>query len=151
MADEATEGQEQAQTQQRRKHKVPDGYITPVEARHRLVEEGLAKGSLNSAQIYILSRAAKNNGMPVLHFDAEGNAHEERQVDEHGNATTRPGISWEGNDDLGSFKEWWVNRPKRQAGKPKEDGDKAASDGEAQITEAADEAAEDEAELAEAE
>jgi hypothetical protein len=89
--------------------------------------------------------------MPVLHFDADGNAFEERQVDEHGNATTRPGISWEGNDDIGSFKDWWVNRPKRQAGQKKED--KPSQDGEAsdQIEEAADEAAAEEEEMAEAE
>src|SRR6516165_3658564 len=99
MAEE-TQTQEPAQEQEaprpKRKHKVRDGWITPVEATHRLVDEGLAKPTLNSAQLYILSRNAESNGMPVAHFDADGKRHKDRQVDAvTGQATTRPGIHWE--------------------------------------------------------
>jgi len=91
-----------------KKHKLPDGWITPVAARHRLVEEGLAKSTMNSAQIYILSRNAEKNGMPVKHFDAAGNQYDAIQIVD-GETTTRPGFQWD------SLREWWTNRPKREA------------------------------------
>jgi|SRR5215831_15036777 len=151
MAEEGTQTQEQEAPRPQRKHKVPEGWITPVEATHRLVDEGLAKSTLNSAQLYILSRNASSNGMPVAHFDREGKRYEERQVDSvTGQATTRPALHWdgiEGDDGIGSFKDWWTNRPKRQPGKPKEDSakpDDAASTDE--VTASAEEEAEAEAE-----
>jgi len=118
-----TQTQEQEAPKPQRKHKVPQGWITPVEATHMLVDGGLAKSTLNSAQLYILSRNATSNGMPVAHFDREGKRYEERQVDPvTGQATTRPALHWdgiEGEDGIGSFKDWWVNRPKRQPGQQK--------------------------------
>jgi hypothetical protein len=120
----------------KRKHKLPAGYVTPVEFRHMLVDEDLASDTLNSAQIYILSRSAKTNGMPVKHFDAAGNEYDELQTDSAGNTITRPGIAPE--EGL----EWWRNRPKRQPGgtkkaeSKKEDG--ASADESAQETVPAD-------------
>jgi hypothetical protein len=96
----------------KRKHKLPPGKITPVEFRHLLVDKGHAPDTLNSAQIYILTRSAKSNGMPVKHYDAEGNAYDDLQVDKSGNTITRPGL------DADESLEWWLNRPKRGAAKP---------------------------------
>jgi hypothetical protein len=91
----------------KRKHKLPSGKITPVEFRHLLVDKGHAPDTLNSAQIYILTRSAKSNGMPVKHYDAEGKAFDDLQVDGAGNTVTRPGL------DADEALEWWTNRPKR--------------------------------------
>jgi hypothetical protein len=95
----------------KRKHGLPAGKITPVQFRHLLVDKGHAPETLNSAQIYILTRSAKSNGMPVKHYDADGKAHDELQVDGAGNTTTRPGL------DADEALEWWLNRPKRGAAK----------------------------------
>lgn len=147
MTEAETETKTEEAPKPKRKHKVPEGWMTPVEATHKLVDEGLAKPTLNSAQLYILSRNASSNGMPVRHFDAEGKAYDERQVDPiTQQATTRPGLHWDGIEgDIGSFKDWWVNRPKRQPGQKKEDKPAEASS-EASTEEAFEEAAEDEAE-----
>jgi hypothetical protein len=134
-------------TPRKRKHRLPDGWIPPVEFRHMLVEEGLAPDTLNSAQIYILSRSAATNGMPVKHFDAAHNQYDTLQVDADGITITRPGI------DPEAGREWWQNRPKRQPGgakkvaetkeEPKEEGasEEPATE---QLKEAEAQAAEDE-------
>jgi hypothetical protein len=132
-AKEAETKEAETKAKKKSKHKVPDGWLTPVAARHKLVEEGLAPDTLNSAQLYILSRAAKSNGMPVKHFHEDGSVHNERIVDDNDNALTRPGFSWEGTEldgeTVGSFRDWWVNRPARgQGGKKKKDEEKSAED-----------------------
>jgi hypothetical protein len=107
-----------------RKHKLPDGWSTPVEFHHHLVDNGHAPATMNTAQIYILSRNAKSNGMPVKHFDAAGKEYDELQTNEHGHTTTRPGVK------IDEATEWWINRPKRAAGGQKKKDDEA-KDGEA--------------------
>jgi hypothetical protein len=105
--------EEEAKAPKKRKHALPEGYITPVAFRHALVEKGHAGDNLSSAQIYILSRKASTNGMPVKHFDADGNAYDELQTNEAGETTTRPGLK------LDEGLKWWVERPKRQPGAKK--------------------------------
>ena|ERR1700733_1431022 len=118
MAEEATTTEpEKAAEKKPGKHKLPEGWMTPVAATHALKEGGHAPDKLNSAQLYILSRAAASNGMPVKHFDADGNMYDTLQTDADGKTTTRPGVHWDGNDDAGSFREWWIARPARAAAK----------------------------------
>lgn len=112
---EAAEAEtEEVKKPAKRKHDLPEGWITPVKFRHALVAEGLAGENLSSAQIYILSRKAASNGMPVKHFDKDGKQYDELQTHPiTGETTTRPGLK------LDEGLEWWKNRPKRQVGQPK--------------------------------
>jgi hypothetical protein len=125
-AEPATE--EKAATPQKRKFPLPAGYITPVAFRHALVEAGLAGDNLSSAQIYILSRKAATNGIPVKHFDRDGKEYDAIQTNAAGETLTRPGMK------LDEGLEWWKNRPKRQPGQKKE---KAESNGDGAEAEAA--------------
>jgi hypothetical protein len=102
------------------KHKLPEGVITPVELHHRLkketnpeTKEPYAPQTLNSQLVYTLLKAAKTNGMPVKHYDAEGKAHDEPKVSEHGVVLTRPGFKWE------EASHWWAHRPPKQSAAPK--------------------------------
>src|SRR6185312_6603064 len=61
---------------EKRKPDLPDGWIAPVAFRHALVEKGLAAESMSPVQIYGLVRKAESNGMPVKHFDKEGNQYD---------------------------------------------------------------------------
>jgi hypothetical protein len=151
MTDEATAGAETegatateeapARPKRKRKHNLPPGWITPVQFHHELVDRGLARETMSTAQVYIMSRAKKTNGMPVKHFDADGNEYDELQTDPvTGETTTRPGIK------LDEGLEWWQNRPKRQPGQKKDKPEtKEGEDGEASPEEV--QAAEDEADL----
>jgi hypothetical protein len=125
MADTKTEKKDEVIS----KHKLPEGYITPVEATHRLKKEvnpatgePYAKASLSSQQVYTLLRTAETNKMPVHHFDAEGHKHKTRQTDGAGHVTTRPGFKW---DELS---EWWANRPARGSSSESGEEEKKAED-----------------------
>jgi hypothetical protein len=73
---------------------------------------------MSPVQIYSLARKASSNGMPVKHFDKDGNAHDEIQLEPGTDKVlTRPGLKLE--EGL----EWWQNRPKRQPGQKKEEGE----------------------------
>jgi hypothetical protein len=141
MADEATETEQQAPVRQR-KFKLPaskdpeNPLLTPVEFHHHLVDNGHAKPTMNTAQIYILGRAAKNNGMPFKHYDKDGTEYDELQTHPtSGETITRPGIP------LKEGTEWWLNRPKRQAGGAKKDKEKGSEAGEVEAEEGAADAA----------
>jgi len=109
---------------EKRKFPLPEGFVPPVAFRHELVKQGLAGENLSSAQIYILSRKASSNGMPIKHFDRAGNQYDEKQDDPiTGETLTRPGLK------MAEGLEWWKNRPKRQPGQKKEkkEGDAPAT------------------------
>jgi hypothetical protein len=126
---------------EKRKFPLPEGYVTPVAFRHELVKQGLADEKLSSAQIYILSRKAANNGMPIKHFNRAGESFDTLQTHpESGETLTRPGLKMDEGLD------WWRNRPKRQPGQKKE---KEEAKGEAAEASTADETAAAEAEVLE--
>jgi hypothetical protein len=151
MADEKASKEKEAEAAAKKtKHHVPDGFITPVQATHKLkkeinpkTDEPYAPSSLSSQQVYTLSRTAETNKMPVLHFTEDGKHHKTRQTDGDGNVTTRPGFKWE---DLA---EWWANRPARktkEASEDKEEKTDNASDEESEEDELSDELDEDDEE-----
>jgi len=122
------------------KHKLPEGIMTPVEAYHKLKKEGLAGSNLTSQLVYTKLNAAKKNGFPVKHYDAEGVAHDEPiEVDDK--KTTRPGIVWE------ELAEWWPNQPTRAKKTESENGDKKEAEGKHERPEVEDD--DDEAEILE--
>jgi hypothetical protein len=116
MADEKTAEKDTKAEKKETKFKLPEGYITPVEATHKLKKEvnpatgqPYAEAKLSSQQMYTLTRTAETNKMPVLHFTEDGKHHKERQVDAEGNVISRPGFKWE------DVAEWYANRPTRAA------------------------------------
>jgi hypothetical protein len=111
---EATKSKAKKDKPEKRKPDLPDGYISPVAFRHKLVELRLAGESMSPVQVYGLVRKASSNGMPVKHFDKAGNMYDEIQTHPVTNETlTRPGLVEE------EALKWWKNRPKRQPGQPK--------------------------------
>jgi len=134
----ATKSKTKKDKPEKRKPDLPDGYISPVAFRHKLVELGLANESMSPVQVYGLVRKASSNGMPVKHFDKAGNVYDEIQAHPLTNETlTRPGLIEE--DAL----KWWKDRPKRQPGqpKPKTEGESADASEDSDLEDAA--AAED--------
>jgi hypothetical protein len=126
-ATEEAATEEEKKAPKKRKHALPEGWITPVAFRHALVERELAGDNLSSAQIYILSRKAASNGMPVKHFNAAGEQFDDLQVHPiTGETLTRPGLK------LDEGLDWWQNRPKRQPGQKKEKAEKAEGTAEAE-------------------
>jgi len=119
----ATKTKDKKNKPEKRKPDLPEGYIAPVAFRHLLVAEGLASESMSPVQIYGLVRKAKTNGMPVKHFDKEGNVFDEIQTHPVTNETlTRPGLV------ESEALEWWKNRPKRQPGQPKAEAESGATE-----------------------
>jgi hypothetical protein len=119
--------EKKAELQPTTKHRLPEGVITPVQVTHKLKEtvnpatgETYAKANLNSQLVYTLSKASKNNGMPVKHYDAKGKAHSDRVVEDN-IVVTRPGFVWE------ELVEWWVNRPEKKAAAKSEEKDEETS------------------------
>jgi hypothetical protein len=119
----ATKSKKAKDKPERRKPDLPEGYISPVAFRHKLVELGLAGESMSPVQVYGLVRKSASNGMPVKHFDKAGNMFDEIQTHSVTNETlTRPGLVEE--DAL----KWWKDRPKRQPGQPKAKPEGEAAD-----------------------
>jgi hypothetical protein len=141
-AEEATKKGSKKPKPEKRKHDLPEGYIAPVAFRHALVEHGLAAESMSPVQIYGLVRKASSNGMPVKHFDREGNAFDEFQTHPITSETiTRPGLK------LDEGLEWWKNRPKHTPGQPRVKKE-ATDDNQVESSDDGDTFALDEAELA---
>jgi hypothetical protein len=175
MSTETKTEEKKEETKKSTKHSLPDGYITPVQATHRLKKEAFpedharageryADDSLNSQFVYTLTKSKKTNKCPVGHFDAEGKMHDEPQTDDDGNVITRPGLHWDGNEQLDSFRDWFVGRPKRgskvPAGSSEEKGEKsepaerpevADSSEEDELDELDDESSDEDEEMVEAE
>jgi hypothetical protein len=132
--------------------KLPEGYITPVEATNRLKKEvdpdtgktyAHDQPNLSSQQMYTYLKAAPGNSCPVHHFDAEGHKHKDR-VEKDGETVTRPGFKWE------ELVEWYKNRPKRgqKAKDEKKSEDAESEDGSDEAQDTSDELDEED-ELAE--
>jgi hypothetical protein len=82
---------------------LPEGIVSPIQARNHLVTKGLAPATLKPQQMYgFVKSPGKANPFPVKHYDADGSVHDEPQISEHGVTTSRPGV------ELAKIETWWA-------------------------------------------
>jgi hypothetical protein len=115
------------------KHKVPDGWATPIEALHALKQQGLVSQDFPPQRMYgFVKNPGKTDPFPVKHFDAEGVQYDTPQLGPDGiNPRTRPGVK---TDEVIA---WWKGKGDRDKAKAEAKAAKAKAKEEAAAAKAA--------------
>jgi hypothetical protein len=114
----AAEGAAPTEPTKATKHKVPDGWATPIEALNVMKTQGLVPQDFPPQRMYgFVKSPGKTDPFPVKHFDAAGVQYDTAQLDEGGHTITRPGVQTD------QVIEWWKGKGARDQQKA---ADKAA-------------------------
>lgn len=113
MAETATETTQAADTaaEVSTRFPLPDGKVTPIQLKNKLVQLGLAPKAIKPQVFYtFVNNPGKTDPFPVKHYAEDGTEHVQKGGPD-GNVNTRPGL------DLDEGVEWYKRRQARIAEK----------------------------------